>query len=184
MRKITFLLILLLFLNLLIPKTYAFSIGEIYFHKSSEDKYLLGFNIKNFPLQETLLALKRQREEILMLCEIEVFRKRPLFKDERLEKFLFFKKAGYQRESNQYYLEDEKIKIYFNHPEDLVNFLVKFEALPLSIPKSKNEKHYYLLIKVNLKFYTHLDSNLRYTSKVKEILYKTEKIYDLSEKHF
>ncbi|MGC8872244.1 MAG: hypothetical protein ACP5QC_05140 [Caldimicrobium sp.] len=176
-------LIFSLFLSLFfISSSFAFSIEEVHISEVSEKRYLLFFYLKDFPLQEVILALKRQKEEVLLLCEIELYRKNLFFRAERLERYVFFKKAGYDPLRNQYYLEDEKIRIFFNHPEDLTNLLTKFESLLLSFPNLAGSEDYYLLIKVQLKFYTHLDAKLRYTSKIREVVYKTEKTYDLQKK--
>lgn len=175
MKKVFFSLFLLCVLNL---EAFSFSIGELYLFKASSNQFLLGFNLKAFPLQEVILALKRQKEEVILLTEIELYRKRLLLRDERVEKYVFFKKAGYNLEKNQYYLEADKTQIFFNHPEDLANFLVNFESLSLFVPPLKREEDYYLQIRVELKFYTHLDPALRYTPKVRKMIYKTEKRYD------
>ncbi len=171
------------FILLLISKSYGFSVGEIYLFKGSERGIFLSFNFKEFPLQEVILALKRQKEPVLLLCEIEIYKERFLLQDELLQKHVFFKKAGYNPELNKYYLEDEKGLTLFNHPEELSKYLVEFDSLFLSIPFMENRTGLYLLIKVQLKFHSHLDSNLRYTPKVRMIHYKTEKKYDLSKKN-
>lgn len=169
------------FILLLISKSLGLSIGEIYLFKGSAKEILLSFNLKEFPIQEVILSLKRQKEEVLLLCEVEIYRERFFLRDELVQKYVFFKKGGYKPEINKYYLEDGKSFVYFDHPEELSKFLIEFQSLDLSIPSLENKNDYYLLIKVQLSFYTHLDSNLRYTSKVRQVFYKTEKKYDFSK---
>lgn len=166
---------------LLISNSYGLSIGEIYLYKDSAKRIFLSFDLEEFPLQEVILSLKRQKEEVLLICEVEVYKERILLRDELLQKYVFLKRAGYKPEINKYYLEDGKGFSYFNHPEDLSKLLIDFQSLDLSISSVENKNSYYLLIKVQLSFFSHLDSNLRYTSKIRHIIYRTEKKYDLSK---
>jgi len=175
MKKLLFGVLFLL--GLVLP-LYPFSLKDLYHFKTERNTLILGFRIENFPLQEVLLALKAHQREVTLLCEVELFRKRFLLRDEPLSKFVFFKRAGFNPERNLYYLEDNQQELFFESPEELVKDLVNFDSLSLDLSLPEEGKDYYLILQVKLRFYSHLNPKLRYTSKEKEYLYQTEKRYE------
>jgi len=159
---------------------WAFKIKKVFLLQEGENKYSLSFTLEDLPFQEALLALKRKEKEALLICKVEIYQKRLLLRDEKKEEFVFFKKAGFNPLKNLFYYSDNFQELFYETPEELMKAFFNFEGLPLNIP-FKMDSSYYLVLTLELKFFSHLDKNLRYTSKEREYLYKTQKRYDLSK---
>lgn len=172
LRRVIF--FLLAYFLLSVPG-FAFKIDKVSLFKTSRDTYLVSLQFRDFPLQEVLLSLKRQKGEVLILYEFDFYKER-FFRDEEISKEVYYQKAGYLAEKNQYFLEDNFHKAFFNRPEDLVPSLAYLQSYPLKRPTP--EKGIYLIIRITLKYKTHLKEDLRYTSKEREVILKTSIKYD------
>jgi len=170
-------LFIFLFFSLWSP-LWAFEINKVLLSQEGENRYSLSFTLENPPLQETLLALKRKEKEILLICKVEIYQKKLLLRDEKKEEFIFFKKAGFNPLKNFFYYSDNFQELFYETPEELMKAFFNFEGFPLEI-SFKMDSSYYMVLTLELKFFSHLDKDLRYSSKEREYIYKTQKRYDL-----
>lgn len=157
---------LLVFCFLLSLPCFAFKVDKISLFKTSKNIYLVSLQFKDFPLQEVLLSLKRQKGEVLILYEFEFYKERFL-KDEEISKEVYYQKAGYLPEKNQYYLEDNFHRSLFNQPEEIMPSLISLQSYSLKSPMP--EKGIYLILRITLKYNSHLNKDLRYTSKERRL---------------
>ncbi len=167
---------LFLFFNFFLSNSLAFEVSNFILYPTSQTSYLISFNFKNFPLQEVILALKRQKREVLILYEFELYKKK-FFKDELIHKESYYQRSLYLPEKNLYLLEDNFHKNFFENPEDLVLNLLSLNSYSLRLPEK--ERNLYLLVQVTLKYSSHLNKNLRYTSKEKDFELKTSFKYEI-----
>ncbi|MCS7279830.1 MAG: hypothetical protein NZ530_07250 [Thermodesulfobacteriaceae bacterium] len=141
----------------------------------SEKQVLISVHYKEFPFQELVLALKSQKFPIIIEYEFEIYERR-LFRDLLLYKDQFYQKLYYDPEKNLYCLEDRVGIKTFEKPELAVKNLSYLDSYPLNFSPllSKN----YLKIKVRLNYFTHLSEDLKFTSKLKNKILKTEREYN------
>lgn len=158
---------------------HALSLKEIQTKVTPEGFLVVSAMFHNFPTQELLLSLKRQKGEIVIIYEFEVLRDRMLGAD-LLQREIYFQKAGYIPEKNQYFLEDNWDKILYNSAEEVIPKLSFLSSYPLNVrPLLPISSGTYLLVKVTLRYQTHLSRDLRYTSKEREVILKTTKRHAL-----
>lgn len=162
----------------LISNIYAFKFDQIKVFPNSKGQYYLALSVKEFPVQEIILALKREKGEITFICEIDIYRK-GFLKDELLEKVIYYKKARYNPEKNVFYVEDNYGREDFKSPEELTQKLLEIPSLSLpSLPYfEKEQKPIFFIIHGTLRYKTHLNEKLRYTEKEREISQKTSLRY-------
>lgn len=168
-------LFFLVFFWLMSLSAFAFKVDKVSLFRVSSGNYLLSLQFRDFPTQEVLLALKRQKGEVLILYEFEFYRERFL-KDERISREVYYQRAGYIPEKNQYFFEDNFHRSLFNQPEDLLPTLTYLQSYPLKGPSP--ERGLYLFIHITLKYRTHLNEDLRFTPKEREVILKTSMKYD------
>ncbi|MFN4220550.1 MAG: hypothetical protein ACK4GJ_06515 [bacterium] len=134
--------------------------------------------LKEFPTQEILLALKTQKKDVTLLYEIEVYRK-GFIRDERLDKVVYYQRAGYFPEKNVYFLEDNYSKIFFNSPNEVILKLSELPPLYISnlLDLEKDLKKIYFLIRITLSYTTHFNEKLRYTRKDRSMKLEVTKKY-------
>ncbi len=170
-------LLLLLICFCYTPYLYALKIEPIKSFINEKGDLQLIFNIKDFPVQELILSLKRQKEPIQILYEVELYKK-GFFRDELLNKTVYYQRAGYEPERNLYFLEDNYSLVYFEKPEELLQKMMNLPALPIpNIISYENKKDLHCLIRLSLKYKAHLDKRLRYTDKEREVHLKITKKY-------
>ncbi|MFN4197204.1 MAG: hypothetical protein ACK4FM_04295 [Caldimicrobium sp.] len=178
--KFKLLLFLVLFSFVLPYRLFALKIEAInrYFNENGHLVINLGF--KDFPLQEVILALKRQKEDVEIIYEIELYRK-GFFRDQIMDKLAYYQRAGYLSEKNLYYLEDNNKQLLYERPEDLVRDLLALPTFTLhSFPFGEIDKrNFFLIVQVTLKYKTHFNDKLRYTTKEKEVVKRSSKKYAL-----
>ncbi len=157
---------------------HSFTIKKLDLIDLGNGTYLVSASFESFPTQDILLALKRQRGEVVILYEFELRSINPP-EEKIIQKEIYFQKASYNPETNVYYLEDNFGTIQFLRAEDIIPYLVFLNSYPLRIGKySKQEMSEKILaLKVTISFYTHLDKNLRYSRVEKRRQYQTSREY-------
>ncbi|MFN3505612.1 MAG: hypothetical protein ACK4Y7_05345, partial [Caldimicrobium sp.] len=171
--------ILLILFSFTLPyKLFALKIDSINEYFNEKGHLVITFGFKDFPAQEVILALKRQKEEVQIIYEIELYRK-GFLRDQIVDKRVYYQRAGYLAEKNLYFLEDNNKQILYQSPEDLVRDLL---ALPtFTIPSVSygevDKKNFFLMIHITLKYKTHLTQNLRYTHKEREVIKRVSQKY-------
>ncbi|MCS7150732.1 MAG: hypothetical protein N2Z40_01435 [Caldimicrobium sp.] len=179
MQRILFVLTLGFIIFLGCRDIHALTLKEIQTKVTPEGFLVVSAMFHNFPTQELLLSLKRQKGEIVVIYEFEVLRDRRLGAD-LLQREIYFQKAGYIPEKNQYFFEDNWDKILYNSAEEVIPKLSFLSSYPLDVrallPISSGT---YLLVKVTLRYRTHLNEDLRNTSKEREVILKTAKRHAL-----
>jgi len=156
---------------------YAFNIKNIEVYQSPEGSPVVNVVFNNFPSQEILLSLKRQKEEVLILYEFDILRE-GFLGSELLHKEVYYQRVGYLPEENLYYFEDNFERSFFTKPEDLlpkISFLASYPLQNFSLIRAKRGT--ILLVTVNIKFSTHLNKELRYTPEARKVIYKASKKY-------
>lgn len=182
-RGLIFILSCLIFLTFLLfsikDTAYSFSIGKIDLLDLGNGSYLISATFNSFPSQDILLALKRQKGEVLVLYEFEIKVSDPLAGERFLHREVYFQKAGYAPETNVYYLEDNFGVLQFRRAEDLLPKLAYLNSYPLRIRGLAQEKisKAQLFLRVSISFNSHLDRDLRYIKGETKRLYQTSKRY-------
>jgi len=172
-----FLLIIVFFI---VANLYAFEIKGLkgYFY---EQNFLISILFKDFPFQELVLALKKQKNPVLIDYEFEIYQKRLFLKDVLLYRDRYYQKLYYDPEKNLYYLEDNFSLKAFEKPEDVVLSIINLESylLRYTLPPDKNSLK--LKVKVIITYSIHLSDELKYTKKEHFKKIETEKIVGFDE---
>jgi len=177
MLKIPFLFIF--FLLILASKLNAFNLSIPYVQKE-EQGFIFSVMYKEFPLQEVILSLKEQKEEVLLILEANLYERRFLLPEILVKRIVYFKKAYFNPEDNAYRVDTEKTTLTFNSAEDAALFLVRSESYYFPFSEMLHERHF-VLFKATLTYKSHLNSKLRYTSKLNTYIKNAEAIYKFSK---
>ncbi|MFN3406521.1 MAG: hypothetical protein ACK40E_02170 [Caldimicrobium sp.] len=161
-------------------RLFALKIEALNRYFNEKGHLVINLAYKDFPVQELVLSLKRQKDEVEIIYEIEIYRK-GFLRDQLVDKLVYFQRAGYLAEKNLYYLEDNNQQFLYEKPEDLVRDLLALPTFTLhSFPSGEvDKKNFFLVVQVTLKYKTHFNDKLRYTSKEKEVIKRTSRKYDL-----
>ncbi|PMP64964.1 MAG: hypothetical protein C0190_07365 [Thermodesulfobacterium geofontis] len=169
----------LLLVFLIFSESYALEIKKLrgYLY---EKNILLSIFYKDFPFQELVLALKEQKNPILIEYEFEIYRKRFLLKD-ILHKEKYYQKLYYNSEKNLYYLEDNFGLKAFEKPENAILSVMNLESYPLRYTFIPEKNSLNLKIKITITYITHLSEDLKYTKKHHSKKIETEKTIWINE---
>jgi len=157
----------------------AFGLSIPYVQKEDQG-FIFFLSIKKFPMQEVILSLKEQRHEVLLIIEANLYEKRLLLPDLPIKKVVYFKKAYFELRENAYKVDTEKYSLTFYSAEDTANFLAKSEPYYFPFSDPLYDKHF-LLIKATLSYKSHLNSKLRYTTKLHTYIRNAETTYKFSK---
>ncbi len=147
-----------------------------------ENSLLMNIFYKKFPIQELTLALKEQKYPIFINYNFEIYKKRFFFfKDILLHKESYSQKLFYDPEKNLYFFKDNLNLFYFDKAENAVLKTIKLESYPIKFKIPSNYNSLYLIIKISIKYKTHLSDDLRYTKKIHTKILKTSILVDLNE---
>lgn len=156
---------------------YTFSIKKVEIIDIGNGRCAINVSFSSFPTQDILLTLKRQRRDVLILYDFEL-RTRDNPDEEPFHKEIYFQRAGYNSETNTYYLEDNFGIIHFQKPEELLPHVVYLNSYPLLIDFFKlRVSNAQLYIKVSINFTTNFDKNLRFAKVEKRRLYQASTKY-------
>lgn len=179
-QKISMTLFFTFFIILFVITTdiiYAFSIKKVEIVDIVDGRRAVSVSFSSFPTQDILLTLKRQRGDVLILYDFEL-RPRDNPGEAPFHKEIYFQRAGYNSETNTYYLEDNFGIVHFQKPEELLPYIVSLNSYPLLLDFFKiGVSNVQLYIKVSISFTTHFDKNLRYSKVEKRRLYQTSISY-------
>lgn len=146
-----------------------------------EKNLLINIFYKDFPFQQIVLALKKQKNPVLLEYEFEIYRKRFILRDILLYRDKYYQKLYYDSEKNLYYLKDNFSLKSFEKPEEAVLFIINLESYPIKYDLPLNKDSLVLKIKVVLTYSTHLSDKLRYTKKERFKKIEIDKIVDINE---
>lgn len=179
-NSMRFLLILFfIFILFRVPSDlFALEIDSVKGFYSDKGNYLILIGLRGFPTQEILLALKRQKNNITLIYEVDIYRK-GFIRDELLDKIVYYQRAGYFPEKNFYFLEDNYNKTFFSSPEEVI---LKLSEPPLFSIRNffsfeRDLKKLYFFIQLSIGYTTHFNEELRYIGKERQVILRATKKY-------
>ncbi len=176
----SFIVFLLIILLIITSNTYAWEIKKVkgYLY---EGHFLVSVYFEKFPFQQLVLALKEQKNPILIDYKFEIYKKRFLLKDILLYIDRYYQKLYYNPETNLYYVEDNFGIRAFESPEEAVLSVLDLESYPIRYKLSRKKNSLRLQIKIVISYTTHLSDDLRYTKKEHFKKLEIEKSVDINE---
>lgn len=174
-----FVFLLIIFLNSF--NSFALEIKRVQGFFYGENQVLVNVYFENFPFQELLLALKAQKDPILIEYDFEIYKKRFLLPDILLNQEKYYQKIFYDPEKNLYYIEDNFGLKSFKKAEDTISSIFFLESYPLKLSIGQEKKSLTLKIKVSINYKTHLSEEFKYTKKIFEKKLKIDKKFDFDE---
>jgi len=177
-RKIyNILIFVFIFIFFLTASLYAFKIKKIIVIQYKKDCFIISIFYKDFPFQQLVLALKRQKEPIFIIYNFSLYKKRFL-KDKLLYKAKFYHELFYDPETNFYYVKDNFETKKYTKAEDAILSVRYLDSYPFYYTLEPPYKNYYLKIEITLFYKTHFSQDLTYTSKVKKYKISLKGKYD------
>ncbi len=146
-----------------------------------EGNFLVSVYFEKFPFQELVLALKEQKNPILIDYKFEIYRKRFLLRDILLYMDIYYQKLYYDPERNLYYVKNNFGVRAFEKPEDAVLSVINLESYPIKYKLSRKKSYLKLKVSVIISYTTHLSDDLRYTKKEHFKKLEIEKSVDIDE---
>ncbi len=161
--------------------SFALEIKRVQGFLYGENQVLISIYFENFPFQELVLAIKAQKDPILIEYNFEVYKKRFLLPDILLTHDRYYQKIFYDPEKNLYYLKDNFGLKYFEKAEDAILSTFFLESYPIKLSNQQDKKSLILKLKVSINYKTHLSEQLKYTKKIHEKKLKADKKFDFDE---